>query len=239
MTAARRLGSGLTFGGRMPASVGGLIAATVAASLVGVVGERNGFPLVRLCLLEPRSVVHGEVWRVVTWVFFERDPLGLLFGGLVLYWAGRDLCEAWGERRFLLFYLGTAAAAGLATTAVAALLWPSLYGMAWIGLWPAVDALVIAWALLFPFRQILLFFALPVSGRSLLWFTVGGTALYAVFSGLPPFLPHFFAEGAAYLYASGRGPRGWLRRVKVPRFGKKRPFTVIHVDRDPDRRWLN
>jgi len=238
LSAARRLGGGLTFGGRMPVAVGGVLAATVAASLVGVVGERNGLPLIRLGLLEPRAVLRGELWRVFTWVLFERDPLGLLFGGLVLYWAGRDLCEVWGERRFVLFYLGTAAAAGLATTAVA-LAWPSILGGFWMGVWPAVDALVVAWALLFPFRQILLFFALPVSGRSLLWFTVGGTALYAVFSGLSPFVPHFLAEGAAYLYATGRGPRGWLRRVKLPRLGRKRPFTVIHADRDPDRRWLN
>lgn len=236
---ARRVGRGFTFGGRVPVAVGALIAVTVVASLAGVVGERNGLPLMRLCWLEPRAVIHGELWRVFTWVFFERDPIGLLFGGMVLYWFGRDLCDAWGARRFLIVYLGAAGVAGLVASGLAALVWPSLLSMAWLGLWPAVDALVVAWAILFPFRQILLFFALPVSGRTLLWFTVGGTALYAVFSGLPAFLPHLFAEGAAFLYASGQGPRRWLRRIKLPRLGKRRPFTVVHADRDPDRRWMN
>jgi len=239
VSAARRLGHGLTFGGRVPAVVGFLIAATVVASLAGAVGERNGLPLFRLCVLQPRAVFRGELWRLVTWVFFERDPLGLLFGGLLLYWTGRDLCEAWGERRFLLVYAGTAAVAGLVASAVAALFWPSLLDMAWFGIWPAVDALLVAWALLFPYRQVLLFFALPVSGRALLLVTVGGTLLYAVFTGLPQFLPHLLAEGSAYLYASGRGPRQWLRRLKLPRLGRRRPFSVIHADRDPDRRWLN
>ncbi|HTP50616.1 MAG TPA: rhomboid family intramembrane serine protease [Anaeromyxobacteraceae bacterium] len=238
MSATRGLGQGLSFGGRVPVAVGALIAVTVVASLVGVVGERNGLPLLQLGVLEPGRVLRGELWRLVTWVFFETDPLGLLFGGLVLYWFGRDLCEAWGERRFVLAYVGFAAAAAALATGVA-LLFPALLHVHWLGLWPAVDALVVAWALNFPYRQILLYFALPVSGRALLWFTVGGTLLYAVFSGLAAFVPHLLAEGAAYLYASGRGPGRWLRRLKLPRFRKRRQFSVVHADRDPDRRWLN
>ena len=238
MSGARRLGQGLTFGGRVPAAVGGLVAATVIASIAGAVGERNGLPLLRLGLLVPGAVWQGEVWRLVTWVLFETDPLSLLFGGLVLYWFGRDLCEVWGERRFLAAYVGTAAVAGVLVSLIA-LVWPSLQAARWTGFWPALDALVVAWALLFPSRQILLFFALPVTGKALLWVTVGGTLLYAVFSGLGPFLPHLAAQGAMYLYASGNGPGRWLRKLRWPRFGKKSRFQVIHVDRDPDRRWMN
>lgn len=235
-----RRGSPLTFGGRVPAAVGGLIAATVAASLVGAVGSRNGLPLHALGALVPHEVLRGEVWRLVTWVFLENDPLGLVFGGLVLFWAGRDLCEAWGERRFLLTYLGIAAAAGAVTTLLS-LAWPGLAGGAWMGLWPAVDGLVIAWAMLFPFRQILLFFALPVSGQALAWITVGATVLYAIFSGLAPFVPHLLAEGAAWIAVRGAGRGGWMGRIRLPRLRKRGRFEVIHADRDPDRgrRWLN
>jgi len=239
LSAARGLGQGLSFGGRVPVALGALISATVVASLVGVVGERNGLPLLRLGMLEPQRVLRGELWRLVTWVFFETDPLGLLFGGLTLYWFGRDLCETWGANRFVFTYIGFAAAAGALTSATALLVWPSLLGARWVGLWPAVNGVVVAWALLFPFRQILLYFALPVSGRALLWLTVGATLLYAVFSGLAGFVPHLFAQGTAYLYVSGRGPGRWFRRLKLPRLGKRRQFTVVHADRDPDRRWLN
>ena len=243
MSAARRLGGrGLTFGGRVPAAVGGLVLATVAASIAGAVGERNGLPLLGLGVLSPAGIWRGEVWRLVTWVLFETDPLSLLFGGLVLYWFGRDLCEAWGERRFLVAWFGLAAVTG-ALVSLLALAWPALLVARWTGLWPALDALVVAWALLFPFRQILLFFALPVSGQALLWVTVGGTLLYAVFSGLAAFVPHLVAEGAMYLHASGRGPGSWLRRLKRVRLGRRGRFEVIHVDRDPDRatdrRWMN
>jgi membrane associated rhomboid family serine protease len=235
---ARRLGDGLTFGGRVPAAVGGLIAATVLASIAGAVGERNGLPLLRLGQLAPADVWRGEAWRLVTWVLLETDPLSLLFGGLVLFWFGRDLCEAWGERRFLLAYFGTAAVAGVLVSLLA-LAWPAVRAARWTGFWPALDALVVAWSLLFPFRQILLFFALPVTGKALVWVTVGGTVLYALFSGFLPFLPHLLAEGAMYVHASGNGPGRWLRKLRMARGGRKGRFQVIRADRDPDRRWMN
>jgi membrane associated rhomboid family serine protease len=233
-----RLGQGLTLGGRVPPAVGGLIAATVITSLVAVVGARNGLPLLALFVLSPEAVLRGEVWRLITWVLLETDPLNLLFGALVLFWFGRDLAEAWGERRFLAAYLGVAAVAG-AVTSLLALAWPALQAGAWTGLWPAADGLVVAWALLFPARQILLFFALPVSGRALLWVTVGGTVLFALFAGVAAFVPHLLAQGAMYLHASGHGPGKWLRRIRMPRRRGRGRFEVIHVDRDPDRKWMN
>jgi membrane associated rhomboid family serine protease len=235
---AGRSGNPFAFGGRVPPAVGGLIAATVGMSLVGVVGERNGLPLLQLAVLQPRAVWSGEVWRLVTWVLVETEPINLLFGGLILYWFGRDLVEAWGERRFLATYFGIAAAAG-ALTCLAALLWPALSAHRFTGFWAALDAVVVAWALLHPFRQILLFFAVPVSGKTLLWITVGGTVLFALFTGVAAFVPHLLAQGLAWLWVSGWGPRKWLRRLKLPRLRRRGRFEVIHADRDPDRRWLN
>jgi membrane associated rhomboid family serine protease len=228
----------LTLGGRVPPAVGGHIAATVLTSLLAVVGSRNGLPLLSLLAFSPEAVLRGEVWRLATWVLLETDPLNLLFGALVLFWFGRDLSEAWGERRFLAAYVGVAAVSAAVTTLLS-LAWPGLRAGFWTGLWPAADALVVAWALLFPFRQILLFFALPVSGKALLWITVGGTVLYALFAGVVAFVPHLLAEGAMYLHASGLGPGRWLRRLRGPRRRGRGRFEVIHVDRDPDRKWMN
>jgi membrane associated rhomboid family serine protease len=238
LVSARRTGNPFAFGGRVPAAVGGLIAATVAVSLAAVVGERNGLPLLQLFVLAPQSVWGGEVWRLVTWALVETEPLNLLFGGLVLFWFGRDLVEAWGERRFLATYFGIAAAAG-ALTCLTALAWPALLTIRFTGLWAAVDAVIVAWALLHPFRQILLFFALPVSGKTLLWITVGGTVLFALFTGVDAFVPHLLAEGVAWVWVSGKGPGQWLRRLRLPRLRRRGRFEVIRADRDPDRNWLN
>ena len=234
----RRAGNPLAFGGRVPASVGGIVVATVLVSLAAAVGGRNGVPLSALLLLEPQAVWSGEVWRLVTWVLVETEPVNLLFGGLVLWWFGRDLAVAWGERRFLVTYLAVPAVAGFVTTLLA-LLFPGLAGARWSGFWVALNALIVAWGLAHPFRQILLFFALPVSGQALVWITVGGTVLFALFTGVAAFVPHLLAEGIAWLHVTGQGPGRWLRKLRLPRLRRRGRFEVIHVDRDPDRRWLN
>ena len=69
---------------RLPAVVGALIATTLFCSIVGVIGERNGLPLIRLGILQPELVFRGEVWRLVTWVFFELQPISLIFACLML-----------------------------------------------------------------------------------------------------------------------------------------------------------
>ena len=169
-----RAGNPLSFGGRVPAAVGGLIVATVVTSLVAAVGGRSGLGLHQFLLLDTGAIWRGEVWRLVTWVLVENDPLNLLFGGLVLYWFGRDLVDAWGQRRFLVTYFVVPAVAGVLAS-VLAIAWPGLDAHRFAGFWVALDALVVAWGLNHPFRQILLFFAVPVSGKALVWITVGGT----------------------------------------------------------------
>jgi membrane associated rhomboid family serine protease len=218
--------------------VGGLIVATVVTSLVAAVGGRSGLGLHQLLLLDTGAVWQGEIWRLVTWVLVESDPLNLLFGGLVLYWFGRDLVDAWGARRFLVTYFAIPAVAGVLASLLS-LAWPGLEAHRFAGFWVALDALVVAWGLHHPFRQILLFFAVPVSGKALVWITVGGTALFALFTGVGAFVPHLLAEGIAWLHVSGKGPGAWLRRIRLPRRKRRGRFEVIHADRDPDRRWLN
>jgi membrane associated rhomboid family serine protease len=214
--AYRGAGNPLAFGGRVPPAVGGLVVATVVVSLVAAVGDQLGQGMRTLLLLQPAAVWEGEVWRLVTWVLVEDQPLNLIFGGLVLYWFGRDLVDAWGTRRFLATWFGIPAVAGV-VTCLLALAWPRIAGGWYSGFWVALDVLVVSWGLAYPFRQILLFFALPVSGQALVWITLGGTVLFALFSSVAAFVPHLVATGIAWLQGSGKGPGRWLRNVRWPR----------------------
>src|SRR5947209_18782835 len=74
---------------RLPAVIGALIAATLVTSLAGVIGQRNGLPLIELGVLSPERVWQGQLWRLTTWVFFELHPYSLVFACLMLYWFGR------------------------------------------------------------------------------------------------------------------------------------------------------
>jgi membrane associated rhomboid family serine protease len=178
----------------LPLVVAALIVATALASIAGAVGTRNGLPeLLRATLLIVPDVWHGQLWRLVTWVLFELEPLSLVFGCLTLYWFGAPLASRWGSARFLGFYGGVAAAAAVVTTLVA-LPWPEVALHAHAGGWPVLDALVIAWGLLHARARVRFFGVLPLEGRHLIALTIGGTALYALFYGVAPFVPHFAAE---------------------------------------------
>jgi membrane associated rhomboid family serine protease len=246
--ARRRSGFGdtFTFGGRVPAAVGAIIAATVGLSLLGALGRQGGMPLLAYGVLDPAAVLGGQVWRLVTWVLFETEPLNLLFGCMTLYFFGRDLYFTWGERRFVVVYFATAALTAAATTVVA-LFWPAASGPA-LGLWPVISALIVAWAVYFPDRQILLFFALPVSGRAMLYVTLGGTLFFAVMGrGLGPYVPHLIAElGMLAWTRSPSTGRFWerLRMAAHERNLKRRSRHLKVIDRDRERdgsrsRWLN
>ncbi len=230
----------LTFGGRVPSTVGGLISAIVAASLLGAVGRSYG--VVDEAALVPALVWRGQAWRLVTWVFFETDPLSLLFGVLTLYWFGKDLCYAWGARRFVATFFGFSVVAALATCLVGRFLWPPVYVSAWTGSWAVLSALIIAWAMIFPERQILFMLALPISGRALLWITLGGTLLYGVFGRLHAYVPHLAAQLGMLAYARGYSLRGFWQTLRIKQYERRARRRASHlkvVKKEDPPRWMN
>lgn len=246
MSARAVLGRSFTvLGGRMPLVIALLIGLTLFASVVGAVTLRNGITtLMAAGILVPLGVWNGELWRLVTWVFFETDGLGLVFACLALFWFGRDLCNIWGPVRFLAVYAGFAAAAAGATCLLARL-WPELMGAAFLGPWPLVDALIIAWAVVFPHRDILVYFVLPLRGRHLMYATVGGTVLFALLYGVSRYVPHFLAQGLMLAWLRGLSlERLWLNvRFRLAMRGWQRRAShlrpVERRDEHEPPRWLH
>lgn len=208
----RDFGDSFTLGGRVPASVGFLLALMLAMSLGALFAPR----LASWAALHTPSLLGGEVWRLVSWPLIQVDPIDLIFGGLVIWFFGPPLAMAWGDRRFLLTLLGITVAAALATLIASILLFavPRPY----LGIWPIVDALVILWALRNPDQQVLIYFVLPVSGRVMAWITVGTNALFLLWAvardglaGLVGFMPFITAMAIAWALAGGRIglPRRW------------------------------
>jgi membrane associated rhomboid family serine protease len=192
-------------------------------------------------LLVPAWVWSGQAWRLVTWAFLTPDPISLVFGCLLIGSLGADLCQVWGRPRLVTLYLLAAALPGGLTTLLAAALPPSwLMGRIYASPWVAIDALIIAWASYFPNRPIRLFLVLPAAGRSLIWLTVGITALFAVFQGWQLYLPHALSQGLTllYLYRLRLLRSAWLRlRLRVHELRlRRRARHLTVVRRDDDRR---
>jgi hypothetical protein len=197
-------------GHRIPVVLVALVGLTLLASIAA-----NNSPLfLQNAVLLPGGVWVGQLWRLVTWVFIELQPLNLLFGSLALVlWFGADLLGAWGPRRFLAVYLGLAAAAGGITCLIARLVSPGLMVTPFAGWWPIIDALIIAWAIIHPYRDLYFFFVLPLRGQNLVYGTIGVTLVFALLSRpvLLPFLPHFLAEGLMLAYLRLNPGDLWLR----------------------------
>ena len=133
---------------------------------------------------------------------------------------------------------------GATTCLVGRFLWPEVSLLPHMGLWPMEEALIIAWAALFRDRQILLFFALPVAGRTLIAMTVAITVVMAALGGFPLFVPHFVAELAALVYMDVISIRPWMARARLAWFQrsyKRRTAKLTRIDRDRDEppRWTH
>jgi membrane associated rhomboid family serine protease len=213
--------SGMRF--RMPTAVLILVIVTAVASIGGAVMQRNGiFPVFSYGALVPARVWSGELWRLVTWPFLQLDPFGLLFALLVFYWFGGELCRAWGQRKFLLVFFGCTVGVAAATTLIGRFLWSEVYALAYLGNWPIAEAMVIAWAVLYPDRQIYVYFVLPVGGKALIAITLVGTTLFALYYGFALFVPHYLAELSMLLYLGQL--RRWMltwRRDRLMRAQKR------------------
>jgi len=236
-------GDFLVLGGRVPRVVGVLIGLTLALSILGALGGREG-PLRAAGVLVPALVWSGQAWRLFTWMFFEMEPISLLFSCLMLWWFGRDLIQAWGAGGFLGRYLAFSALPA-ALTVLMSLAWTDLGMAVYSGQWAITGALVIAWATLFPSRQLLLYFVFPLGGRNLVYITLGTTVLFGLFYGLAGFVPHLLAESLMLAYLRGVSfQRLWLEvRYRLWWRGfRKRSSHLRAVEKDaPSQqdRWLH
>jgi len=113
--------------------------------------------------LDVQHVLHGQVWRLLTYSFLH-DPysiLHILFNMLFLWWFGSDVEDLYGPREFLTFYLSASFAAGLLYF-FSSLAFQGQNALPCIGASGGVIAVVTLCAIHYPQRIILLFFILPV-----------------------------------------------------------------------------
>ncbi len=201
-----------------------LIAIGVCALIEGFVAHwvPDGATYIRALVLAPAEVLHRP-WTLVT-TFFVTDSGSYshaLFSLLGLYFLGTALEPHWGAPRFLRFVaiVGTLSyAVGAAIALVSpkgnALLNPGIM----IGPDGVLTALALAFGREFPTRVIRLFFVIPVSGKVIVWITVGFALLGLVLSGstFEGTTTRIAAVGFAFLLAGTPSPaRAIYLRAKL------------------------
>jgi membrane associated rhomboid family serine protease len=114
-----------------------------------------------LGLVPSAFLSRGFLWQIITYLFLHgRNPLHILFNMVFLWMMGSELERYWGGREFLKYYLITGGGAGLINVLVQpASVVPT------IGASGAIFGVIIAFALAFPDREMLLYFVIRIKAK--------------------------------------------------------------------------
>ena len=117
--------------------------------------------------LDPVAVVHGQVWRLVTYIFIPQmasmlplpDWVNVAFYVLFLWWMGNGLESAWGAFKLTIFYL-----IGMIGTTVAAFFFGAAFSNFML-----TTSLFFAFAQFYPDLVIYFAYILPLKIKWIAW----------------------------------------------------------------------
>ena len=116
--------------------------------------------------LTPVAVVHGALWQLFTYQFLHAGIGHIFFNMLTLWMFGVAIEGAWGQRRFLRYYLVCGTGAGVCIVLMAYLL-PGLSNplVPTVGASGAIFGLLLAFGIMYPNAPILLFLLFPMPAK--------------------------------------------------------------------------
>lgn len=187
------------------------------------------------------AVVHGELWRLVTYPWLKAEPLGLLISAVVFYLFCQVHERMWGGPRMARFVVLALLGAGVLAVPLGFVLGAVLpFGDLPYATGPeaAIDAMLMATALQAPRNQMLFGFVLPMQARTFVWLMVGFEVVSGLMSGVGRL--SFTLAGLAMGYVlTPRGPNTglmglwttWQRRRQRQRLyvvPPKKPDRTLH-----------
>ena len=159
--------------------------------------------------LIPAAVTGGfEIWRLATYMFLHGPyPMHILFNMFVLWMFGPEVERVLGRRGFVAYYFFTGIGAGLCSYVIHP--WS---GVPVVGASGAMYGLLLAFAVFFPNRELLLFFVLPIKAKYLVVIAVVAELLFSI-TGAQDGIAH-----AAHLGGLAFGYLYLKRRTLLPDF---------------------
>ena len=153
-----------------------IVIGNVAVYVLMLLTQANDANALSFLTFNLNALLHGEVWRLVTFVFVPAysSPFALLISLYFYYWIGSTLERQWGTAKFNLYYISGALLTVLGVV-LASLITGNPYltaaGTGYVNL-----SMFFAFAMLFPDTTVLLFFILPVKMK---WLAYLDGALFA------------------------------------------------------------
>ncbi len=127
----------------------------------------------QLLCMSGQAVLHGQVWRILTFVFLpgESNLIWFIISLYFYYWIGSSLEREWGTGKFTIYYLS-----GMLLTAIFGVLLSLLLGRDVVVNATYLNlSMFFAFATLFPDVQVLLFFIIPIKVK---WLAYIDAALF-------------------------------------------------------------
>ena len=150
-------------GGLFPPGVKLVLLLTVAVFLMEALW---GGALVALGALTVESLLRGEIWRLLSYMFLHANSTHLLVNMFMFWMLGSVFERQIGTRRFLLLYFACGVAGGLFEAVFNYLMFlkfgPVFLTMPAVGASAGVMGILVAFATLNPREKFLVFFILPV-----------------------------------------------------------------------------
>ena len=131
--------------------------------------------LLSVLAMDAWSVLHGQIWRIVTFVLIPTgsSPLSVLLSLFFYFWLGESMERLWGSTKFTVYY-----ASGMLLSVLATLLALLLDGFAFplYGAGYVNAALFFAYALTYPDAMVRIFYIIPVKMK---WLAILEAVVYA------------------------------------------------------------
>ena len=194
--------------------------------------------------LQHEAVLGGELWRLVSYGFLH-EGVGHLIGNLLLfYFFGLDIEKQFGARRLLIVTMFCVIGGGvLASLSALSGLSPS---NPVIGASGGALGLLVCWCLVHARRTIRLFGVLPLTGKQLLYLSVGLEILLAVSpGGANSSATHFGGMITGWALITGAAnPKRWRQKIRLASLRRKmkrsrKPnLNVIKGGKSKDDHWI-
>lgn len=154
----------------------------ILLSMVGTGDQTSSYGDVLTFYLGLRPILVVEkfyIWQLFTYMFLHGGFLHIFLNMYALLIFGIPVEQAWGSRRFLFYYFFTGIGAGITILIINTILGGVNYITPTIGASGAVFGLLLAFGMLFPDAEILIFFIIPMRAKFLV-LLYGGIELYSL-----------------------------------------------------------
>jgi membrane associated rhomboid family serine protease len=147
-----------------PKGVKWLLISNVAIFILAFFANRIGVggPLIFLNLIPVAVVKDFFIWQLATYAFLHGSFGHIIWNMLGLWWFGADIERVWGTRRFVQFYFFCAVGAGICVVILNYILPWGNPSLPTIGSSGAIFGILIVYAMMFPDREILWGFLIPI-----------------------------------------------------------------------------